>query len=59
MFTLGSAACSSRPKREEPPQQQASVTSVDTEIDPVLDEEDGSVSGAPSSLGAPSSGRGH
>lgn len=57
LLTIGSAACSSKPKREEAPQQPAAVSS--TYEDPTMADESGSVSGAPTSLGAPSSGRGH
>lgn len=62
-FTVGSAACSSRPKRTEAPQEQSAsnaVTPLPTEETP-----NGTVSGSPAleaqpeSLGAPSSGRGH
>lgn len=54
LLTLGSAACSSRPKQQEAPQQSAAITTQDPTV-----ADDGSVSGAPTSLGAPSSGRGH
>lgn len=46
---LATAACSSKPARQEAPPQDVSVGTID----------DSTVSGAPSSLGAASSGRGH
>jgi hypothetical protein len=52
LLTLGSVACSHKPKREEAPQQPAAASTT-------APADTGTVSGAPSSLGAASSGRGH
>ena len=58
LLTVGSFGCASKPRHNEPPLQTSAANGYeDNNFE--LDQNAGTVSGAPSSLGAASSGRGH
>lgn len=59
LLTVGSFGCASKPRHNEPPLQTSAANGYEDNNFELNHQNDGTVSGAPSSLGAASSGRGH